>query len=124
MKLEIGQKVQWRSQAQGSSLLKEGEIVGVIAVGERPSQAEFPALYRGVGPGYGRKEESYVVKVGYKLYWPRTSLLKPAGPTDLERARDLLRRIGNVLATSDPDYMPITRDERDALLGEIRSFAL
>lgn len=98
----LGAKVQWRSQAQGSTLLKEGEVVGIIPPGERPDPVQFPALYRGTGPGYGRSEFSYVVKVGYKLYWPRTSLLEHVGPSELEHVKAKLAAALTSLRSFDP----------------------
>ena len=66
-----GDTVRWQSQSQGYHKVKEGIIVAKIPAGRRPSEAVFPALYRGAGPGYGRDHDSYVVKVGNKFYWPR-----------------------------------------------------
>lgn len=83
MKFKIGDKVTWSSQAQGFRRDKQGEVVEVVAVGQRPNRERFETLYRGSGCGGGRKRESYVVNTAApgrapKYYWPVESLLNPA----------------------------------------------
>jgi hypothetical protein len=75
-KFNLGDKVEWTSQAQAFAKTKQGEIVEVVTPGERPNHEKFIALYRGSGCGFGRRHESYVVRVGKKHYWPVVSLLK------------------------------------------------
>lgn len=65
----IGDKVKWSSQSSGYTKIKEGIIVAVIAPNQRPNREDFLSLHKS-GCGWGRHEESYVVKVGNKLYWP------------------------------------------------------
>jgi hypothetical protein len=82
MQFTLGQKVIWRSQAQGAWTEKEGEIVQVVPPGDLPDTA-FTKLHQGAGIGRPRSEESYVVlvkKEGSKVvkhYWPRPSALNP-----------------------------------------------
>lgn len=75
--LKLGETVRWTSQAAGIAKTKEGQIVQVVPVGQRPDRDRFRQLYTGPGVGAPRMEVSYVVKVGPKLYWPRTSALIP-----------------------------------------------
>lgn len=75
--MKKGDKVYWTSQSQGSATRKEGEIVGVVPAGERPQKHTWPTFWRGdYGPGFARDHETYIVKVGSKLYWPRASALR------------------------------------------------
>jgi len=76
--LKVGDPVEWTSQAHGYVSTKRGVIVGSIAAGERPDKYDFPQLHKGVGCGLGRSGESYVVKVGNRLYWPYTKNLRHA----------------------------------------------
>lgn len=78
--MKLGQTVAWRSQAAGSWRDKQGAIVEVVPAGAQPSKMP--------GAGWGRQRESYVVKVGSRLYWPHVGALKlvateaaPACPT-------------------------------------------
>jgi len=70
--MKKGDTVSWISQAQGYVKHKTGVIVRVLAPDERPSPREVK------GAGWGRDHESYIVKVGNKLYWPRVSALERA----------------------------------------------
>lgn len=77
----VGTTLQWTSQSGGYTKVKEGVVVSRVAVGERPSETDYPDLYRGAGPGYRRNEVSYVVAVqtgkrAIKHYWPRTTALR------------------------------------------------
>jgi hypothetical protein len=64
---KVGDWVEWTSQSAGVSKRKCGEVVQVIAAG---------AFCRSVhGAGLCRDHESYVVKVGYRRYWPRVAHL-------------------------------------------------
>lgn len=84
MGFKIGDKVTWSSQAQGFAREKTGVVVEVVAAGNRPSR-KFDDLHKGVGCGYGRDHDSYVVEVRTgktdkakpKHHWPRASALKP-----------------------------------------------
>jgi len=71
----VGDQVSWKGQADFSDKPKVGLVVRVIPPGCHPPREEFPAMYKGVGVGAGRSVESYVVKVGTKLYWPVSSKL-------------------------------------------------
>ena len=99
---KLGEIVQWRSQAQGTAATKIGEVAEVVAIGQRPDRMRFERLYKGSGCGYGRRETSYVVMVGNKPYWPVTSLLRPAGPTELEAVKAKLSRALSSLRSFDP----------------------
>ncbi len=77
MKFDLGDTVIWTSQAGSYSKKKRGEVVGIVSCGEQPDPEKFPDLYKGLGScGMGRRETSYVVKVGRKHYWPRTCHLR------------------------------------------------
>lgn len=102
MTFKIGDMVQWSSQAQGSTAKKVGEVVEVVTTGQRPDRERFEKLYRNSGCGYGRPERSYVVMVGNKPYWPRTSLLSLQGPSELERVKEKLARALSSLRSFDP----------------------
>lgn len=76
----VGDMVTWESQAAGSWKRKEGVVVEVVQPKGRPS----PGLVKGAAL-IGRKEVSYVVRVGNRHYWPRTSslsLVTSAGSSD------------------------------------------
>lgn len=63
----------WISQAQGYSRRKYGTVVEVV-----PPNAQPETFIPGRGLT-GRREESYVVKVGRTRHmWPRTAHLEPA----------------------------------------------
>lgn len=72
----IGDRVTWRSQSGGNTTEKVGVVVAYIAPGERPDQFYFPDLHKGVGCGYGRAVESWVVRVGKRHYWPVSKNLR------------------------------------------------
>jgi pyruvoyl-dependent arginine decarboxylase (PvlArgDC) len=74
--LKLGDRVRWVSQSQGYRKAKEGEIVEVVPAGFSPNRDAFPQLYQGMGVGFPRNHDSYVVLVGKKPYWPRASLLE------------------------------------------------
>ena len=83
MKKVIGQKVTWRSQAQGCTKTKVGTIIEIVPPKKRPSTEKYPDL---AGCGWGRAEESYIVSVPRigkggkelkpKTYWPLPSILQ------------------------------------------------
>lgn len=76
---KMGARVYWVSQAGGSSIPKQGEVIGVVRAGQRPGREDFPSLWKNPGPGLPRDHESYVVRVtGRGIYWPRVSAMKPA----------------------------------------------
>jgi hypothetical protein len=67
---KVGDQVEWVSQADGWSRTKQGVIVEVIPAGKRPNLR---------GAGSARKHESYLVRVGGRVYWPRVIHLKKGG---------------------------------------------
>lgn len=68
-KFELGDDVEWTSGASGFwPKRKRGIVVEIVPVGTVPDSNKET-----VG---GRKHESYVVRVGKKLYWPRVCHLK------------------------------------------------
>lgn len=75
MQFQIGNRVQWSSQAHGSHKTKEGVVVAVVPAGQLPDRTRFYKLHRGSGVGMPRDHESYVVEVGRKPYWPRANKL-------------------------------------------------
>jgi hypothetical protein len=68
--LKVGDLVVWDSQSDGKSRTKQGVIVEVIPPGKRPNLR---------GAGSARKYESYLVRVGGRIYWPRVIHLKKGG---------------------------------------------
>jgi hypothetical protein len=86
----VGERVTWRSQAQGSAMTKTGVIVEVVPPNVRPDTTGRPGLN---GCGFGRNHESYIVEVARgpkakpRHYWPVASILRFADPADrVERA--------------------------------------
>ena len=81
-----GDEVRWASQAQGTWKRKQGTVVAVVPAGMCPSDFQAVLVTGRVpsgGFGQPRNHESYLVKVGNKLYWPRTSQLwRSAGSMD------------------------------------------
>jgi hypothetical protein len=71
-RLIVGDEVSWVSQAGGHSKRKAGRVVQVVPPKAMPCKKFADALR---SSGLPRKEESYVVQVGKKLYWPRVNLL-------------------------------------------------
>ncbi len=89
MKYNIGEIVEWKSQANGSVKLKRGEIVEIITPG-RSCNLVWLAKKHNAKSAYGggivRDHESYAVLVPGKkdrkptLYWPRVSKLTKNQP--------------------------------------------
>ena len=91
-KFNVGDRVVWRSQAQGSFVEKRGVVFYVVPPGERMDRSKAlyhlrvqyaeNATWRADFGGMARKEESYLVAIpgtDRKLpvvYWPRTSALR------------------------------------------------
>ncbi len=71
---DLGVEVTWTSQAGGHAKTKQGPIVEVVPRRKYPKS-------RVDGCGMSRQHESYVVRVGNKLYWPRVSALRLVAPT-------------------------------------------
>ena len=76
----VGVRVTWTSQAGGVSKAKTGEIVAVVPRGGSISRVKNALIDAGVqyartldSSGLSRDHESYVVRVGSKMYWPRVS---------------------------------------------------
>jgi hypothetical protein len=72
---KVGDMVTWSSQSQGAWKQKTGTIVEVIHPMFDPSKQKYPELWTGAGPGRGRKNLSYIVRVGDRHYWPVASKL-------------------------------------------------
>jgi hypothetical protein len=106
--MKVGDAVKWKSQAQGYATVKEGVIVAVLQPGERPNKSAHPDMFKTDrygserGPGFGRKELSYVVKVRNRHYWPRSLLLQPAGATALDHVKAKLASALSSLRSFDP----------------------
>lgn len=75
-----GTCVRWTSGARGSATEKTGIVVRVLAPGERPKGGEIRE------PGLARDHESYLVRVGNRLYWPRVKGLEVTELPDARRA--------------------------------------
>lgn len=82
---ELGDSVEWDSQAAGRWKTKQGVVVRVLGEYEAftdKDRADFPNLFRGSGVGMPRKGKSYVVAVGkapFKFYWPNANKLRLVG---------------------------------------------
>lgn len=72
---KIGSGVRWKSQAGGYAKEKIGIVVEVVPAKALPKN-------KGGGWGSPRGHESYVVKVGSKLYWPIVKNLSVSHPKD------------------------------------------
>jgi hypothetical protein len=88
--MEIGDQVQWTSQAKGCSRTKRGVIVAVVPAWQ--GVREFVPLGMKIdGPGAPRASETYLVQVGQRLYWPRVTSLKLINASPLEAVFDAAR---------------------------------
>ena len=79
MKFKLGDAVTWTSQSKAYVKTKMGKIVLVVP----PDHASkvpwsMPGQQMWDGLSLPRNHESYVVRVGSKLYWPRVSKLRLA----------------------------------------------
>ena len=81
--MKVGDEVEWSSQANSRWRTKRGIIVAVVPDGKTPRDlAEWPSITEGNSTGpidprtLSRRGESYVVRVGRILYWPRVSVLR------------------------------------------------
>jgi hypothetical protein len=73
----VGDQVTWSSQAGAAyAKRKTGVVAELVPPGKRPDAKRFPSLYRGAICGLGRPELSYIVRVGNRIYWPRTKHLQ------------------------------------------------
>lgn len=75
---QVGDLVEWTSQANGGRTKKEGVVVEVVQAGALPDRTLFRQLYTSSGIGMARTHVSYVVNVGRKIYWPRVTHLQAA----------------------------------------------
>lgn len=74
----IGDEVTWTSQSAGITKTKTGVVVAVVYPGEPVNHALEHAHIRGriKNPGSARHDrQSYVVRAGGRLYWPRVNQL-------------------------------------------------
>ena len=91
MKLSVGTKVRWTSQAGGIEKVKEGVVVAILPPGCPPwrhkNWGTLTGTHRTIidGKSLSRGEESYFVAVAPErntarakpwLYWPRVSALE------------------------------------------------
>jgi hypothetical protein len=75
----VGDKVTWKSQSHGISKTKTGVVVVVIPKRTNPlSIDEVKKMQLCFEYGSMRDHESYLVKAGYRVYWPRVKHLEPA----------------------------------------------
>lgn len=83
-KFEVGEFVQWQSQAQGSVKEKVGQIILIIPAGADPFDRRGLAAWKWMFDGGApRDHESYLVEVPSKsdrgkpkLYWPKVKNLR------------------------------------------------
>jgi hypothetical protein len=88
--MQIGDEVEWTSQAKGSSRTKRGMIVVIVPAGRNVREL-VPAGMKVDAPGAPRATESYLVQVGRRLYWPRVSSLQRIRHTPLDAVLDAAR---------------------------------
>lgn len=93
--MKLGDKVEWESQANGSTTLKVGFVLQVVPARQKPDipakglvfdnedgfRAEF-TWPRDLAAGFRRNHESYLIcvpqgqKAKQRLYWPRVKHLR------------------------------------------------
>lgn len=84
-KIELGTKVEWKSQAGGVTKKKQGLVVHVVPAGQAAEMNNGDFSIEFDLPAKPRPEESYIVRVENVrkgragLYWPPASKLKPIG---------------------------------------------
>lgn len=67
---DVGDEVEWTSQAGGNTKTKVGVIAQVVPAKGYPDRGRFLSLHKSSGIGMHRDHVSYVVLVGNKPYWP------------------------------------------------------
>lgn len=67
---DVGDEVQWTSQAGGNTKTKVGVIAQVVPAKAYPDRERFLSLHKNSGIGMHRDHVSYVVLVKNKPYWP------------------------------------------------------
>ncbi len=80
MKLKLGDTVTWTSQSLGCYTTKTGQVSAIVPKDCRATDYGYKP--NGGVAGAQRNHESYVVKVGYRTYWPRVSQLKKVEERD------------------------------------------
>lgn len=89
MNFEVGDRVTWTSQSQGTARTKTGEVISVIEPKVDPKHEVFDLVQTGrhrgaYGGGWPRNHRSYLVLVPCPnggrpvIYWPRVSKLRTA----------------------------------------------
>lgn len=89
MQFKVGDSVIWTSQAGARSKTKTGIVVQVVPPRGYPDRAIYPSLH--ASGGLCRRQESYVVMVGKKPYWPRVKHLKSVVLTNSTQYRIINR---------------------------------
>lgn len=74
----IGDEVTWTSQSKGIVRIKRGIIVGLVPPRTMPKRAEYRFATNDVRGFMGRRDVSYIVRVGKRDYWPWAINLKVA----------------------------------------------
>jgi len=78
--IEVGDIVEWSSQASGTVRTKRGEVIEVVRAGQRPTKKLKDM-------GWSRRHDSYVVRASvidgsesqknrFRMYWPMASKLE------------------------------------------------
>lgn len=67
MGFKVGDEVEWTSSSAGVTKTKRGRVERVIPPSGEPGVRN---------PGLPRDHESYVVRAGGRLYWPRVAALQ------------------------------------------------
>lgn len=73
----LGDKVRFRSQSHGNYKTKTGTVVVVVPRHTNPLQMDtVKKMCLCYEYGSMRDHESYMVRVGYRVYWPRVKHLR------------------------------------------------
>jgi hypothetical protein len=86
MSFQVGDVVEWTSQAGGYKKTRRGKIMFLVPGGRHPRTIVSPeCVPAGTKYTSPRKEDSYLVLVGNKLryYWPRVKHLKLVENVDM-----------------------------------------
>ena len=74
-----GDTVKWPNEDGGRPQVRYGKVVQVVESHRRPDRNRFPSLFgKTNGFGFGREEESYVVRSETTNYWPEAYKLEKA----------------------------------------------
>lgn len=96
-KFQVGNLIEWRSQAHGNWRTKIGVVMQVIPAGSPPNRfIDQHKLWKIDGPGEPRNHESYIIAIPHpdkptEFFWPKVGVLTKAKrylPTVLEKRKE------------------------------------